>query len=205
MQMDFPDYCIIKQRAVWWRCRIKNACLRFHYMARLSSRCNYGQKGKYVIIVFQLYPFVPKTFWGIPPESIQDDCYNLLRNDRHVNSGLPQWVEEVHAAETIQEKADRLTEIISHFWRHIMFGWYLKKAFRDHQLQEEYIFASQLNYTIVRPSAFTNGPITRNYPIGFSGDKKGLQLKISRADVADFMLGQLKSDQFIQKAVSISH
>ena len=33
--------------------------------------------GKYSIVIFQLYPFVLKTFFRINPESINDDCYYL--------------------------------------------------------------------------------------------------------------------------------
>ena len=94
---------------------------------------------------------------------------------------------------------------LNFFWKHIMFGMLLKKAFQDHQVQEQYLFNSNLNYTIVRPSAFTNGPITNGIKVGFNGEYKKLALKISRADVADFMLNQLHSDGYGKKAVSISN
>ncbi|PRD48482.1 NAD(P)-dependent oxidoreductase [Sphingobacterium haloxyli] len=90
-------------------------------------------------------------------------------------------------------------------WKHIMFGMLLKRAFNDHKLQEEYIRNSKLDFTIVRPSALTNGAITNGYKIGFDGKYKKLNLKISRADVADFMLRQLHSENNIRKAVSISN
>jgi len=90
-------------------------------------------------------------------------------------------------------------------WKHIMFGLLLKKAFKDHQLQEQLVFDSNLDYTIVRPSAFTDGQITRNYKIGFDGSFKKLSLKISRADVADFMLQRVSSKEYLKQAVSISN
>lgn len=90
-------------------------------------------------------------------------------------------------------------------WKYIMFGFLLKRVLPDHNLQEQYIQQSNLNYTIVRPSALTNGPITHNYKIGFSKDLKKLSLKINRADVADFMLQQLSASNFIRKSVSISN
>jgi len=90
---------------------------------------------------------------------------------------------------------------LNFFWKHIMFGFLLKKAFRDHALQEKYLYESGLNYTIVRPGAFTNGSITRSYKVGFDGSYKKLQLKIARADVADFMLQQLHSNQYVGFAV----
>ena len=94
---------------------------------------------------------------------------------------------------------------LNFFWRHIMFGWFLKKAFDDHELQEKYITESDLDFTIVRPSALGNGVMTHKYRVGFNGNAKGLKLNISRVDVADFMLQQLQSREFIKKAVSISN
>ena len=94
---------------------------------------------------------------------------------------------------------------LNFFWKHIMFGLLLKKAFQDHQLQEQYLLASNLDFTIVRSSAFTDGEVTRNYKVGFDGNYKNLNLKISRADVADFMLQQLATRQYLRSAVSISN
>jgi uncharacterized protein YbjT (DUF2867 family) len=60
--------------------------------------------------------------------------------------------------------------------------------------QEQAARESGLDWTIVRPGAFVDGGITDTFRHGFSQDTKGLKLKISRADVAGFMLGQLASD-----------
>lgn len=94
---------------------------------------------------------------------------------------------------------------LNFFWRHIMFGMLLKKAFNDHKLQEEYIYNSDLDYTIVRPSALTDGMISNNYKVGFDGKYKKLNLKISRSDVASFMLHQLYDVKYLKNAVSISN
>ena len=94
---------------------------------------------------------------------------------------------------------------LNFIWKHIMFGILLKKAFQDHQLQEKYILNCHLDYTIVRPSALTDGEITNDYKIGFDGNFKKLNLKISRADVADFMLQQISTNEYLKKAVSISN
>ncbi|MDJ1497355.1 SDR family oxidoreductase [Cytophagaceae bacterium DM2B3-1] len=94
---------------------------------------------------------------------------------------------------------------LNFFWKYIMFGWLLKKAFQDHQIQERYIFDSSLDYTVVRPSAFTNGSVTNTYKVDFDGNYKKLSLKISRADVANFMLQQLQNRLYSRKAVSISN
>jgi len=94
---------------------------------------------------------------------------------------------------------------LNFIWKHIMFGMLLKKAFQDHQLQEQHILNSDLDYTIVRPSALTDGTITKGFKIGFDGEYKKLTLKISRTDVADFMLYQLQTNGYVKKAVSISN
>ncbi len=94
---------------------------------------------------------------------------------------------------------------LNFIWKHIMFGMLLKKAFQDHQLQEKYILESNLDYTLVRPSALTDGGVTNDYKIGFDGNLKKLNLKISRADVANFMLRQVSTNEYLKKAVSISN
>lgn len=94
---------------------------------------------------------------------------------------------------------------LNFLWKHIMFGMLLRKAFQDHQVQEKYVFSSGLDYTLVRPSALTDGALTRAYKTGFDGKFRKLSLKISKADVADFMLAQLEDKDYVQKAVSISN
>jgi putative NADH-flavin reductase len=94
---------------------------------------------------------------------------------------------------------------LNFFWKHIMFGWLLKKAFLDHELQEGYIMESDLDWTIIRPGALTDGPLTRQFRHGFDSKANGLKLKISLADTAWFMLNQLESDQYIKKAAGLSY
>lgn len=94
---------------------------------------------------------------------------------------------------------------LNFIWRHIMFGWLLKEAYEDHHLQEKYVKASNLDWTLVRPGAFTDGPATGNFKHGFPPTEKGLKLKVSRADVALFLLQQLESDKYIQKTPGLSY
>ncbi|MBL6449348.1 SDR family oxidoreductase [Fulvivirga sp. 29W222] len=94
---------------------------------------------------------------------------------------------------------------LNFFWKYIMFGWFLKEAFKDHEIQEGYIFGSRLGWTVIRPGAFTDGPLTGIYKHGFSVDEKNTKLKISRADVADFMLKQLKTDEYLHKTPGLSY
>lgn len=95
---------------------------------------------------------------------------------------------------------------LNFFWKNIMFGMLLRPAMADHNLQEISVRESDVDWTIVRPAAFTDGPLTGNYQHGFPGNSpKGLALKISRADVAHFMLEQLKSDAYLNQTASLSY
>lgn len=91
------------------------------------------------------------------------------------------------------------------YWKYVMFGFLLRKVFADHQLQERYVKQSHLDWTIVRPSAFIDGPRTGAYRHGFPGDDKTSRLKIARADVADFLLKQLTTDTYLGKTPSLSY
>ena len=48
---------------------------------------------------------------------------------------------------------------LNFFWKRIMFGALLKPVFKDHELQEQLVRASGLDWTIVRPSAFHSVPL----------------------------------------------
>ena len=96
-------------------------------------------------------------------------------------------------------------ENLNFFWKYIMFGLLLRRAFADHVAQEHAIIESGLEWTIVRPGAYTDGDHTGVYRHGFSATATGLKLKISRADVADFMLNQLTDDSYIRMMPGISY
>lgn len=92
---------------------------------------------------------------------------------------------------------------LNFFWKRIMFGALLAPVFRDHELQEKLVEASGLDWTIVRPSAFTDGPATGAYREAFPASAR-LKLKISRADVAGFLARQVRDDSYLRRAVGIS-
>ncbi|MGB3849915.1 MAG: SDR family oxidoreductase [Tunicatimonas sp.] len=94
---------------------------------------------------------------------------------------------------------------LNFFWKHVMFGWFLKEAFIDHECQEQLVSESELDWTIVRPAAFTNGPLTQQFRHGFSPSDRSLKLKVSRADVAYFMLQQINSAAYLHKKTGLSY
>jgi putative NADH-flavin reductase len=68
--------------------------------------------------------------------------------------------------------------------------------------QERLIRASGLDWTIVRPGGLTDGAKTGNYQ---SGTDKAIRAgRISRADVADFVLRQLDDDRFLHQTPAVS-
>lgn len=96
-------------------------------------------------------------------------------------------------------------DVLNFFWKRLMFGLLLRPAYADHQLQEASIRDSGLDWVIVRPAAFTDGPATGAYREGFPATEKGLTFKISRADVAEFMLRQLTDDTWLRRTPGLSY
>ncbi|HEV2779423.1 MAG TPA: SDR family oxidoreductase [Actinophytocola sp.] len=94
---------------------------------------------------------------------------------------------------------------LNFLWKRIMFGLLLRAAYADHVRQEEHVTRSGLDWTIVRPSAFTDGPRTGEYRRGFGQDDRSGSLKISRADVADFLVAQLTDTGYVHRTPAISY
>jgi putative NADH-flavin reductase len=79
----------------------------------------------------------------------------------------------------------------------------LRARVRDKEMQERSIFTSSVDWVIVRPTILTNGPATGRYRVG-TDLQVGLFPRISRADVADFMLRQIDDRTFLRLAVGIT-
>ncbi len=74
----------------------------------------------------------------------------------------------------------------------------------DKSRQESVIRASPLDWTIVRPGVLTNGPRRGAYRHGPRVGNWIWSVRISRADVADFMLNQLTDDTYLRSAPGVS-
>jgi putative NADH-flavin reductase len=74
----------------------------------------------------------------------------------------------------------------------------------DKTRQERLIAASGIEWVIVRPGALTNGPKRGLYRHGHDIGSFIRTVRISRADVADFMLNQLSSDAYLRSAPGVS-
>jgi putative NADH-flavin reductase len=80
----------------------------------------------------------------------------------------------------------------------------LKEIYKDKNREEALIKESHANWMIVRPGFLTNGPRTGKYLVidKLTGVTAG---KISRSDVADFMLKQLKEPTHFGKTPLLTY
>jgi putative NADH-flavin reductase len=85
----------------------------------------------------------------------------------------------------------------------VPFGTVLRRIGRDKAAGEEYLRSSDLDWTLVYPPALTNGPPTGDYRSGETLNVTGLP-RISRADVAGFMLSQLDDVAYIRRNAIVS-
>lgn len=65
--------------------------------------------GSYKLIVFQLYPFVLKSFFDVDPRNLNDSCYNLydLANNIGINT-----VKKLNRTQSIEERIDIITALL---------------------------------------------------------------------------------------------
>lgn len=89
--------------------------------------------------------------------------------------------------------------------KHVIVGMWLRHVVRDHNAQEQLVENSGLDWTIVRPPFLTDGPRTDQFAHGFTSGEKGLAMKISREDVAAFMLRQAHSEHYLGRSVGVSY
>ncbi|ATX82401.1 Putative NADH-flavin reductase [Mariprofundus ferrinatatus] len=80
----------------------------------------------------------------------------------------------------------------------------LKHLYDDKNRQEEIIRASDCDWTIIRPALLTRTAKTGNYRVltDLTGVKAG---KISRKDVAHFMLGELEHPEYIHQTPLLTY
>ena len=81
---------------------------------------------------------------------------------------------------------------------------FLKTIYTDKDLQEKYIEESGLDWVIARPAGLTNGPRTGNYRV--ITDMTGItSARISRADVADFIMTELREMKYTGTAPLLTY
>lgn len=87
----------------------------------------------------------------------------------------------------------------------ILYRLLLTDIFADKAAAEVPVRASELDWTILYPTMLTDGPLTGRYRVGERLEGLAGLPKISRADVAHFMVGLLESDAWRRKGVVLSY
>jgi putative NADH-flavin reductase len=91
------------------------------------------------------------------------------------------------------------------FYTYVLIPLLLRSIFADKQIQESIIKASTLEWVIVRPALLTNGPQSAGKYHSWTGARPpSVRGKISRADVAHFMLNQVSESTFLHKTPALS-
>ena len=74
----------------------------------------------------------------------------------------------------------------------------------DKEVQEKIIESSALDWVIVRPSVLTNGPKRSVYRVGADVGNWLMPSRISRADVAAFMLEQVAGAKYLRQTPGLA-
>jgi putative NADH-flavin reductase len=81
----------------------------------------------------------------------------------------------------------------------------LRNVVADHEEKERIIRRSGLEWVIVRPPRLTHGPRRGDYRSGVDIRATSSVPRISRADLADFMLAQLSDDTYLRKTPAVMY
>jgi putative NADH-flavin reductase len=130
-----------------------------------------------------------------PTRILSEGTRNILRAmEAH---GVPRLVCQTSLG--IGDSAGRLGLVYTLFVIPVILPFY----FWDKTRQERTIAASHVEWVIVRPGVLTNGDKRGRSRHGRRVGSFLLTVRISRADVADFMLNQLTSDTYVRMAVGV--
>jgi len=130
-----------------------------------------------------------------PSRILSEGTRNILRSmETH---GVPRLVCETSLG--IGDSAARMGLYYTLFVIPVILPFY----FWDKTRQERMIAGSNAEWVIVRPGVLTNGDKRGRFRHGRHIGSSLLTVRISRADVADFMLNQLTSDTYLRTAPGV--
>ena len=90
------------------------------------------------------------------------------------------------------------------FFLRLIINLLLKDQYKDKTLLEEIISESSMNWEFVKPGMLTNGPLTSNYKV-ISKLFKGIKIKkISRADVADYLVKESEDPKYLHHHIALT-
>jgi uncharacterized protein YbjT (DUF2867 family) len=90
-------------------------------------------------------------------------------------------------------------------YRYLLVPLLLRRTFAEHERQEAAVRSSQLDWTIVRAGALTDGERTGGYRHGFPPTERSIEFEVSRAAVAAFTLGLLADGTYTRESPSVSY
>lgn len=134
--------------------------------------------------------------WLGPSRILSEGTRNLIA--AMVRQGVPRFVCET--ALGISDAWWQMGLYYTLFVRPVILPFY----FGDKVRQEAVIRASGLAWTIVRPGMLTNGPPRGRYRHGPHVGHWLWTVRISRADVAAFMLDQLTDTRYVRATVGVA-
>jgi len=85
-----------------------------------------------------------------------------------------------------------------------IFRMWLPEVYREHRMMLEELQQRIVDWTAVRAVLLTNGPPKGRYRVAVDGIPRW-GFRISRADVANFIVRQLTSDEFVRKMPAIAY
>jgi hypothetical protein len=91
-----------------------------------------------------------------------------------------------------------------HRTAYVATSWLLERAvLHDKEKMEALVHASDTDWTVVRAPVLTNGPRTGRYRTG-ADLRLSFTAKVSRADLAEFMLAELRDNAYLRRAVALT-
>jgi len=130
-----------------------------------------------------------------PTRILSEGTRNLLRAME--NHGVPRLICETSLG--IGDSVGHMGLYFTLFVIPVILPFY----FWDKTRQERLIAASKLEWVIVRPGMLTNGEKRNVYRHGRNIGNFLWTVRISRADVADFMLNQTANDMYLRTAAGV--
>ena len=81
---------------------------------------------------------------------------------------------------------------------------FLRRAYEDKEKQEAQIFKSGLDWTIVRPGILRDGPRSGRYRLAV-GVMPKTGWRVTRSDLAEFIVRELKRSDYVHQAITIAY
>jgi putative NADH-flavin reductase len=94
---------------------------------------------------------------------------------------------------------------LSRLGKYVVAPLLMRKVAADHEHKEAIIQRSTLDWVIVRPPRLTNGRQTGTYRTGEDIQATLVVPRVSRADLAEFMLRQLNGDTYVRRTPAIMY